>query len=96
MHNYIFRTYIDGGREYYEYTDAADREQTIKKDFPFSESLMSLLYMDIWELEPITKRMDKALMSFYQSRDYDELQTVVAGLNELAPRHICFDLLRLD
>lgn len=64
MHNYIFRTYIDGGREYYEYTDAADREQTIKKDFPFPESLMSLLYMDIWELEPITKRMDKALLAF--------------------------------
>ena len=96
MHNYIFRTYIDGGREYYEYTDAADREQTIKKDFPFPESLMSLLYMDIWELEPITKRMDKALMSFYQSRDYNELQIVAAGLNELAPRHICFELLRLD
>lgn len=96
MHNYIFRTYINGGREYYEYTDAADREQTIKKDFPFPESLMSLLYMDIWELEPITKRMDKALMSFYQSRDYDELQIVAAGLKELAPRHICFELLRLD
>ena len=96
MHTYIFRTYIDGGREYYEYTDAADREQTIKKDFPFPESLMSLLYMDIWELEPITKRMDKALMSFYQSRDYNELQIVAAGLKELAPRHICFELLRLD
>ena len=96
MHNYIFKTYINGGREYYEYTDAADREQTIKKDFPFPESLMSLLYMDIWELEPITKRMDKALMSFYQSRDYDELQIVAAGLKELAPRHICFELLRLD
>ena len=96
MHTYIFKTYIDGGREYYEYTDAADREQTIKKDFPFPESLMSLLYMDIWELEPITKRMDKALMSFYQSRDYNELQIVAAGLNELASRHICFELLRLD
>ena len=96
MHTYIFRTYIDGGREYYEYTDAADREQTIKKDFPFPESLMSLLYMDIWELEPITKRMDKALMSFYQSRDYNELQIVAAGLKELASRHICFELLRLD
>ena len=96
MPDYIFKIYIDGGREYYEYTDAADREQTIKKDFPFPESLMSLLYMDIWELEPITKRMDKALMSFYQSRDYDELQIVEAGLKELAPRHICFELLRLD
>ena len=96
MHTYIFRTYIDGGREYYEYTDAADRAQTIKKDFPFPESLMRLLYMDIWELDPITRKMDKALMSFYQSKDYNELKIVVAGLNELAPRHICFDLLRLD
>ena len=96
MHTYIFRTYIDGGREYYEYTDAAGRKQTIKKDFPFPESLMSLLYMDIWELESITKRMDKALMSFYQSRDYNELQIVAAGLNELASLHICFELLRLD
>ena len=96
MPDYIFKTYIDGGREYYEYTDAADREQTIKKDFPFPESLMELLYMDIWELEPITKRMDKALMSFYQSRDYNELQIVAAGLKELASRHICFELLRLD
>ena len=96
MHTYIFRTYIDGGREYYEYTDAADRAQTIKKDFPFPESLMRLLYMDIWELDPITRKMDKALMSFYQSKDYNELKIVVAGLNELAPRHICFELLRLD
>ena len=96
MPDYIFKTYIDSGREYYEYSDVADREQTIKKDFPFPESLMSLLYMDIWELEPITKRMDKALMSFYQSRDYNELQIVEAGLNELAPRHIYFELLRLD
>ena len=96
MQNYIFKTYIDGGRECYEYTDAADREQTIKKDFPFPESLMSLLYMDIWELESITRKMDKALLSFYQSKDYNELQIVATGLNELALRHICFELLRLD
>ena len=43
MPNYIFKTYIDSGRECYEYTDAADREQTIKKDFPVPESLMELL-----------------------------------------------------
>ena len=96
MPDYIFKTYIDGGREYYEYTDAADREQTIKKDFPFPESLMSLLYMDIWELEPITKRVDKALLAFYQSGAKDDLQVVAAGLDELASRHVYFELLRLD
>ena len=96
MHTYIFRTYIDGGREYYEYTDVTDREQTIKKDFPFPESLMSLLYMDIWELEPITRKMDKALLAFYQSSAKDDLQVVAAGLDELASRHVYFELLRLD
>ena len=96
MHTYIFKTYIDGGREYYEYTDAADREQTIKKDFPFPESLMELLYMDTQELEAITKKMDKALLAFYQSGAKDDLQVVAAGLDELASRHVYFELLRLD
>lgn len=96
MQNYIFKTYIDGGREYYEYTDAADREQTIKKDFPFPESLMSLLYMDAQELEAITKKMDKALLAFYRSGVKDDLQVVAAGLDELASRHVYFELLRLD
>ena len=96
MQNYIFKTYIDGGREYYEYTDVTDREQTIKKDFPFPESLMDLLYMDTQELEAITKKMDKALLAFYQSGAKDDLQVVAAGLNELASRHVYFELLRLD
>ena len=30
MPDYIFKTYIDSGTEYYEYTDATDRAQTIK------------------------------------------------------------------
>ena len=96
MPDYIFKTYIDSGREYYEYTDVTDREQTIKKDFPVPESLMELLYMDTQELEAITKKMDKALLAFYQSGAKDDLQVVAAGLDELASRHVYFELLRLD
>ena len=94
MSEFIFKTYIADGREYYEYTD--DGERTVKKDLPFPESLMSLLYMDIWKLESITGKMDKALLSFYQSRDSNDLQDVVTGLNELASKHIYFELLRLS
>ena len=68
----------------------------IKKDFPFPESLMELLYMDTQELEAITKKMDKALLAFYQSGAKDDLQVVAAGLDELASRHVYFELLRLD
>ena len=96
MPDYIFKTYIDSGREYYEYTDMTDREQTIKRDFPFPENLMELLYMDTQVLEAITKKMDKALLAFYQSGVKDDLQVVAAGLDELASRHVYFELLRLD
>lgn len=64
MPDYIFKTYIDSGREYYEYTDVTDRAQTIKKDFPFPESLMDLLYMDTQELEAITKKWTKPCWLF--------------------------------
>ena len=84
MSNFIFKTYIADGREYYEYT--ADGEQIIKKDFPFPESLMSLLYMDIWELEPITKKMDKALRTFYQSKEQTDLMTTLKELLNRKPR----------
>ena len=94
MSNFIFKTYIADGREHYEY--AVDGEQTIKKDFPLPESLMSLLYTDIWELEPITKKMDKALRTFYQSKEQSDLQPVVTGLNELASKHVYFELLCLS
>ena len=68
MPDYIFKTYINGGREYYEYTDAADREQTIKKDFPFPESLMDLLYMDTQELEAHHQKDGQSLAGFLPVR----------------------------
>lgn len=40
--------------------------------------------------------MDKALLAFYQSGAKDDLQVVAAGLDELASRHVYFELLRLD
>ena len=52
--------------------------------------------MDTQELEAITKKMDKALLAFYQSGAKDDLQVVAAGLDELASRHVYFELLRLD
>ena len=57
-HDHTFKTYIANGREYYEYSVDAltwlERSELerhgqptlIKKDFPFPESLLSLLYFD--------------------------------------------------
>ena len=39
---------------------------------------------------------DKALRTFYQSKEQTDLHDVVMGLNELAPKHVYFELLRLS
>ena len=53
MSEYMFKTYIANGREYFIYSDDASNARfTQKIDFPFSESLFSLLDLDIWKREP--------------------------------------------
>ena len=54
MIDYTFKTYISEGREYFLFgeQEIGDYAET-KKDFPFPESLMALLDLDIWALEPL-------------------------------------------
>jgi len=59
-----------------------------KKDFPFPESLLKLLYLDIWSLELTTKRIEKALLNLYQSREERYARAVLAALDELASAHV--------
>ena len=51
MPDYIFKTYILGGREYFVYGERyAPFEHTNEvkeKDFPFLESLLRFIYLDI-------------------------------------------------
>ena len=65
MTSYTFKTYLADGREYFVY---GEKELT-KKDFPFPESLLELLYLDVWSLELLTKQMDRALLELYQTRE---------------------------
>lgn len=97
MTGYTFKTYIADGREWFEYGEnEISGWQKIKKDFPFPESLLKLLYLDVWALEPATKRIEKALLNLYQSRKEQYAQEVLAELDTLASAHIYFELLRLD
>ena len=107
-YGYTFKTYIANGREYYEYsTDAltwlerselerAGRPVTIKKDFPFPESLLTLLYFDTDKIEPLIKRIDKAVREFLPSKDERYVQEALEGLDELACVHVYFELVRLE
>lgn len=85
----MFKSYITNGREYFLYDDT-------KKDFPFPESLLRILYLDIMEYDRLVKRMAKAIEAYYPSHDERYLIEVEAGLDELAEAHIFFSFLRYD
>ena len=92
MSDYLFKTYIHNGKEYYLYKKG---QKTVKKEFPFPESLLRFQCLDIWQYEPLFKKMDRALMNYYPSKDEKYLQEVLSALDELAPVHIYFELLQV-
>lgn len=93
MSDYTFKTYIFNRREYFCYGE--DTSPT-KKDFPFTESLLKLLRLDIWQYESLIKNMEKALLRFYQTKEQHDADIVLTGLDELAEAHIYFQQLRLS
>lgn len=97
MIGYTFKTYIADGREHYIYGEKQiGVSPETKTDLPFPESLTALMYLDIWKYEPLFKQMDRALMELYCTRAQSDADQVIAALDELAPLHIYFELLRLD
>lgn len=107
-YGYTFKTYIADGREHYEYsTDAltwlerselesSGQPVTTKKDFPFPESLLSLLYFDTRELDPLMKRISKAIREFLPTADERYVTEVFTALDQLASVHVYFELVRLE
>lgn len=97
MIRYEFKTYLSGGREYllYHEVDLCNTEWT-RKDFAFPDNLISLLYMDIWQYEPLTKKAERTLEEYYQTKDEQCVVTVMDILDRLANVHPYFELLRLD
>ena len=87
-----FKTYLTGGREYFVY---GETERT-EKDFPFPESLLHLLYLDIWKLELLAPKIGHALLELHQKREAQYTLEIQAQMDKLAQAHIYFEFLRLD
>ena len=85
MPDYIFKTYLADGREYFLYGETGDsRTPLTKKDFPFPESLLRLLYLDIWDYDGQIKRFDKLLRELYRTREESCARQLLPLLDELA------------
>ena len=97
MPDYVFKAYLADGREHFLYGEMGDSQaQLTKKDFPFPESLLRLLYLDIWAYDGQIKQFDKLLMELYRTREEKCARQLLPLLDELAELHIYFQLLRLD
>ncbi len=95
--SYTFQTYIINGRETYLYGERrAFSPWETKSDFPFPESLMRLVYLDIGKLEPLFQKMDKALLSLFEYKESQYADVILSCLEDLASVHIYFRLLQLD
>lgn len=95
--SYTFQTYIINGRETYLYGErGAFSPRETKSDFPFPESLMRLVYLDIDKLEPLFQKVDKALLSLFEYKESKYADIILSCLEELASMHIYFRLLQLD
>lgn len=90
---YSFKVYISDGKEYFEYGDG---QKTIKKSFAFSQSLMDILYLDIWSHSELFNRMGENLYSLYPDKDPKLVEEIKDDLNTLSKVHVYFEFLRLE
>jgi len=89
-----FKIYLLGDREYFEYTDA--NGQKIKKNLAFMQSLLDLLYLDIWSYSELTGKIGDAIQELRESRKYESSCEIKNGLEELAKSHFYFELARIE
>ena len=93
MSDYIYKAYITDGREYFVYGDSS---KPTKKDFPFLESLLEVLYLDVWKYEPIIKDMESLIRKIYQNDDVSYIYQLHNKLEQLSEAHIFFEQTRLE
>ena len=89
-----FKVYLLVDREYFEYTDAMG--QKVKKDFAFTQSLLDLMYLDIWSYYELTGKIGDAIQELRESRKYETSCEIKNGLEELAKSHFYFELARIE
>ena len=90
---YSFKVYISDGKEYFEYGNG---QETTKKSFAFSQSLMDILYLDIWSYSELFNRMGENLYSLYSGKDMKLVEEIKDDLNTLSKVHVYFEFLRLE
>ena len=97
MISFQFETYIADGAEHYSYgADYGKGMVQTSKTVSFPESLLSLVDMNIDEIEPAIRQLNEVLWQLTTTREKQYVEEVNALLDELELRHIYFQQLALD
>ena len=97
MISFQFETYIADGAEHYSYgADYGKGMVQTSKTVSFPESLLSLVDMNIDEIEPAIRQLNEVLWQLTTTREKQYAEEVNALLDELELRHIYFQQLALD
>ena len=97
MISFQFETYIADGAEHYCYgADYGKGMVQTSKTVSFPESLLSLVDMNIDEIEPAIRQLNEVLWQLTTTREKQYVEEVNALLDELELRHIYFQQLALD
>ena len=88
---WIFKAYFAEDREYFEY-DAMGVQgyPATQKEFPFLESLLSFLELDLASVEPMVEETCENWDRFFDTGDRSNSDHAMALLSEFGQRHIYF------
>lgn len=87
--SYTFRVYILDGKECFEYGTGED---ILRFEYPLGETLLELLYFDIFPFTVEFNQMGKELESLYAKKEWDYAQKVLFLLREMRMKHPYFEL----
>lgn len=88
-----FKVYIADGQESFIYQK---NDKTVKTSFPFSQSLLDLLYLDMSAYDAVFEEMGTAVGKIYATRDDRAGDRVKELMEELAKVHVYFEFLCAD
>jgi len=97
---YKFKVWTDGNREYFQWGTVEndyDKKLTNKKDFEFTQSLLSLLELDMNDYYEPTGNMGEMIKTLYGKLDGSgDTFNLRRAFDSLARKHIFFEFLRID
>lgn len=89
----MFKLYVADGQEFFVYQKD---DRLVKTSFPFFQSMLDLLYLDLRAYDSMFEEMGSTIPKLYTTKDDRLGERITEQLQELAKVHVYFEFLLLD